>query len=491
MGILEQTLSVDEPRTEYDGTYANSAWIIGACSEAIAERPVGEWTHLVDLPRWTALVVEKWGWSGRASEGFATLIRLRHPARTSEASASVPFPSTAAQYSSVTSSALVDVTEGMAELLKKALQAEEISIDVQAEIFAWWLIAQLNVTLRPLWSSAAAHLSTMSSRSGDLVWSLLFLELQEASASTEEERPWRDQSVHKVRVVLGRWMQHASAKRAIIKSQLTGDRFDATTHPTQLFSVLEACSYLAEKHNRDVIAYFLSLKFANPNALRCTETMRALTGRPSRPEGEPFAICLFLEGVSEKQQIEFLTLLGTRAHLASRLAALLETLLDLVAGAQASPAAEKATQEHEVAEEDDAVPEEEPEETEDLFPLIQDLSDDSSQQPYGKAYGLLSQLSKTPCSRPACADLVTAFQCLAAVQPSIDHHAPLLHTMNAYSVKPLEEFGFDRRLTAFSELNEPPCKTLSAHACLAIIYNMLSSSRSRRSWPIETVPPVH
>ena len=74
--ILEQTLSEDQdPRTEYDDTYANSAWIIGACSESIAERPAGEWADLVNLPRWTARVIEKWGWSGRALEGFAALVR--------------------------------------------------------------------------------------------------------------------------------------------------------------------------------------------------------------------------------------------------------------------------------------------------------------------------------------------------------------------------------------------------------------------------------
>ena len=76
VSILEQTLSEEDqdPRTEYDDTYANSAWIIGACSESIAERPAGEWADLVNLPRWTARVIEKWGWSGRALEGFAALV---------------------------------------------------------------------------------------------------------------------------------------------------------------------------------------------------------------------------------------------------------------------------------------------------------------------------------------------------------------------------------------------------------------------------------
>ena len=82
------------------------------------------------------------------------------------------------------------------------------------------------------------------------------------------------------------------------QSQATADRFDATTYETQLLAVLEECAPLAEKHNRDLVPHFLAVagpdapsrlprnklsawlklfaKFSNPNALRATETMRAL-----------------------------------------------------------------------------------------------------------------------------------------------------------------------------------------------------------------------
>ncbi|TBU52202.1 hypothetical protein BD310DRAFT_784738, partial [Dichomitus squalens] len=69
--------SEHDPRAEYEATYANSAWVIGACAQCIAERPVKEWGSLVDLPRWAGRVVEKWGWSGTALEGLAELVRSR------------------------------------------------------------------------------------------------------------------------------------------------------------------------------------------------------------------------------------------------------------------------------------------------------------------------------------------------------------------------------------------------------------------------------
>ncbi|TFK80791.1 hypothetical protein K466DRAFT_366251 [Polyporus arcularius HHB13444] len=881
VNVVERTLSADDTRSEYDDTYANSAWIIGACSEAIAERPAGEWADLIDLPKWTTAVVEKWGWSGRALEGFVPLVRasrskdIRIPL---DALLETLKPSLLSHSRSLRlntlrllTSPLVDAPEGTAEMLKKTLQAEEISIDVQgarervlrigrlplvvkdgdtvaADICARWLIAQLKVNLRPLWSSAATALSTLSSRFDDLVWGLLFQELQEASSPSvgkvsdpawaedgadveddiwEEERTWRDPSAHKLRIVLARWLQHSAAKRVIIQSQITGDRFDATTYETQLLGVLEECSSLAEKHNRDLIPYFLSLagpdassklprykltgwlklfsKFPNPNALRSTETMRSLyvsllahgdralqrlalsclltyksprllphedtlrtllddtkwrdeltqldfaqfdpdarpevvdviirllfgmmlerkgrtrgadrraailsslagcsdgeltllvdlmlqpirKERPSPPDGEPFSICPVPDDVSEKQQVGFLTLLGdVLKHLASRVVprwpALLETLLDLIAGAQSTLDTQKGTQEDEAVEEgDDAAADEEPEEVDEkvgssrtlrsirqlglkrfadffrapitydfapympeafrefisprlpsldlentqspsslldlfhawsqhaeyavylvryddrtlpkvydclvatnvkpaviskvfdiveqlqslsvadatiletvfkphvsrllsnlsilvsrskgnvsavvdvlgrrqiailselapylsdssqatvlldlfapllrkphktvpeklkvdlttilcsLFPLIQELSDASSQV-YGKVYGLLSQLFQMLRSRQARIALVKAFRSLADVQPSIDRLAQLLESLNAYSVKRLDEPDFDRRLTAFSELNDTLYKTLSCRDWLPIIYNMLS-----------------
>ncbi|KAI0628424.1 armadillo-type protein [Trametes polyzona] len=351
--IVDQTLDRPDARLEYESTYANSAWVIGACAQCLSERPVEQWADVVDVSKWTRAVVAKWGWSSRALEGLVPLVQA-----SQSTAQGIPFEDLYAEIKvsllshsrslrlqtlRLLTSPLVQAPEGPSNVLKKALQAEEVSIDVQgvrervlrinrlpivvrdgddvgAEICARWLVAQLKVNLRPLWSPAANALSTLASRFGDLVWDLIFRELQDASTATkdaasdpawvkegseeasddvwEDERSWRDPSAHRVRTVLAKWLEHSAAEHAIIQSQISGDRFDATTYETQLLGVLEECSSLAEKHNRDLIPYFLSLagpdalskmprfkltawlkllsKFSNPNALRSTEAMRSL-----------------------------------------------------------------------------------------------------------------------------------------------------------------------------------------------------------------------
>lgn len=152
--------------------------------------------------------------------------------------------------------------------MKRCLQGEEVPLDVQgvrervlrigrvvqvvgdaqgAEFCARWLIgtcpncawdllltavflfvAQLKVNLRPLWSPAAAALSSLSQRFGNVVWDLIFSEIRKGGEQTsrvaerhyeasqmdeetgddiwEDERSWRDPSAHKLRVVLARWL---------------------------------------------------------------------------------------------------------------------------------------------------------------------------------------------------------------------------------------------------------------------------------------------
>ena len=100
--------------------------------------------------------------------------------------------------------------------------------------------AQLKVNLRPLWSPAATALGSLSQRFGDVVWRLLFAELQGISREQqspsswpekgqeeseesnnedpwEEERSWRDPSAHKLRSVVVQWSNSEFAKRQLCK----------------------------------------------------------------------------------------------------------------------------------------------------------------------------------------------------------------------------------------------------------------------------------
>jgi len=150
---------------------------------------------------------------------------------------------------------LIDPAHDQVEVLKRCLQGEEVSLDIQgvrervlrigrvgqvvgdekgADLCARWLIAQLKVNLRPLWSPAASALASLGQRFGDLVWRLLFEELQlltlvapidhsgvlspsssfERDQQTveeddpdpwEDERTWRDPSAHKMRSIVVVW----------------------------------------------------------------------------------------------------------------------------------------------------------------------------------------------------------------------------------------------------------------------------------------------
>jgi len=168
-------------------------------------------------------------------------------------------------------SKLVDPAHNQIEVLKRCLQGEEVPLDLQgvrervlrigrvgqvvgdekgADLCARWLIAQLKVNLRPLWSPAAAALSLLAQRFGDLVWRLLFEELRKVTSDDlgiedglegflleddqhskeggggdetsvgdpwEEERTWRDPSAHKLRSVVMIWEDPAGERKRLMK----------------------------------------------------------------------------------------------------------------------------------------------------------------------------------------------------------------------------------------------------------------------------------
>lgn len=105
--------------------------------------------------------------------------------------------------------------------------------------FIWPFTAQLKVNLRPLWSPAAAALAALSQRFGDVVWEIMFSEIQTGQDAPltglqtryesvqvaeegnddiwEDERSWRDPSAHKLRVALGKWLDSEYRVKELIK----------------------------------------------------------------------------------------------------------------------------------------------------------------------------------------------------------------------------------------------------------------------------------
>ncbi len=220
---------------------------------------------------------------------------------------------------------LISPQHDQVEVLKRCLQGEEVPLDLQgvrdrvlrigrvgqvvgdeksADLCARWLIAQLKVNLRPLWSPAASALSSLGQRFGDLVWKLLFEEVCKATIGElsgsgmddsqlrdkdeeitkqsdddpwEEERSWRDPSAHNVRRAVILWDNFEKGRSQLVRvdfifivenicikiffdqEQTAQERFDVTSYEHQLLSTLSECSSLVEKYNRELVPHFLTL----------------------------------------------------------------------------------------------------------------------------------------------------------------------------------------------------------------------------------------
>lgn len=98
----------------------------------------------------------------------------------------------------------------------------------------------MKVNLKPLWSPAAAALAVLSQRFGDVVWDLIYSEIQRGEDSDlvtrhlisgglqseevnsnnndiwEDERSWRDPSAHKLRLALSKWLDPAHRTRELV-----------------------------------------------------------------------------------------------------------------------------------------------------------------------------------------------------------------------------------------------------------------------------------
>ncbi|TFK45123.1 armadillo-type protein [Crucibulum laeve] len=358
---------------------------------ALSQRETSEWLEIIDIVSWTKKGTAKWGWSPDVLAGLVVLGKARYviipvpyrpcahnhlfsPTTVQTISFQDIYPSLQEALLShsrpvrlnalrLLDSKLVQTADGPDEVLKRCLQGEEVSLDVQgirervlrigrvgqvvgdgsgADLCARWLMAQLKVNLRPLWSPAAAALASLSQRFGDLVWSLIIKDLQALSRGEhaqsspqwmetgqesghsesdpwEEERSWRDPSAHKIRSAVQEWEDATSAMIQLLKAQNSRERFDFHSYEFQLLGTLGECPSLAEKHNRELVPHFLSLagpdaasklpkhklnawltffsKFNNPKALYSTDTLRnlyiSLLSHPDRSLQTSALNCLF------------------------------------------------------------------------------------------------------------------------------------------------------------------------------------------------------
>lgn len=372
---------------EWCRTYANSAYVLGAClrvlgehlsrsshgekngrkgaidgdeeehegSERMRERQQARRLRETEktegtpkdriydrLGRWTRMVVDRYVWSESALSGLATLLRASTSLPTST---QVPYRALTPLHRSLhshsrairlsalqilTSRIVVGLSSAEGDVLRRCLQGEEVSLDVGGarervlrigrvgiavrhgeagdieedgkelrrvergggEECARWLMAQLKVNLRPLWSPAAEALSGLANRLGDPIWNVIWEEFVENFSKSssnmsegvvttfvpswltakdnqiqdhrdgdtwEEERSWRDGAAHNVRETVAEWLDEGLERKAIIQEQRPSDRLDRSSYEIQLLGAIAQCPTVAEKHNRELVSLFLSL----------------------------------------------------------------------------------------------------------------------------------------------------------------------------------------------------------------------------------------
>jgi U3 small nucleolar RNA-associated protein 20 len=107
-----------------------------------------------------------------------------------------------------------------------------------------------------------------------------------------------------------------------------------------------------------------------------------------------------------------------------------------------------------------------------LLPLIPDLTEPNGSV-YRVTYELISSLFQTVRSRQCRIALIAVFRALSAIDVSLQELAELLEQLNAFSSKRIDEPDFDRRLKAFTKLNEIFHPSLTPQHWLPVLFNLL------------------
>lgn len=163
--------SNDDPGDSSTSSFLNSSVILGACMHALATRDIEEWSGPIDVGTWTTQAVSKWAWSSDVLGGLLALAQARFeyyliilqkktdyiicvycihsPLHLTPVSLNVIYPSLSCSLLSpsrflrlntlrlLVSKQLIDKNhqdpgaDGVMEVLKRCLQGEEVSLDLQ------------------------------------------------------------------------------------------------------------------------------------------------------------------------------------------------------------------------------------------------------------------------------------------------------------------------------------------------------------------------
>lgn len=77
VSIVEGILQEEDILADYEASYANSSWVLGACLEQLA-RPLPKGVKVdISVREWTEKIIEKWNWSEHALGALVLLIGSR------------------------------------------------------------------------------------------------------------------------------------------------------------------------------------------------------------------------------------------------------------------------------------------------------------------------------------------------------------------------------------------------------------------------------
>lgn len=107
-----------------------------------------------------------------------------------------------------------------------------------------------------------------------------------------------------------------------------------------------------------------------------------------------------------------------------------------------------------------------------IIPMIADFHDHSSHL-YMQTYETVSKLFRFMHGRAARMALLEVFGQFGRMDPLVERVSGLLTSLNAFSVKRIDEPDFERRLEGFNTLNESLYSELSIQEWMPVLYNML------------------
>lgn len=78
ISIVEGVLNTMDAKSDFEQSFANSAYVLGMCLRTIAKQRPASWVNRVDILSWSRSCVERWAWSEAVLGGLVDLIHAKY-----------------------------------------------------------------------------------------------------------------------------------------------------------------------------------------------------------------------------------------------------------------------------------------------------------------------------------------------------------------------------------------------------------------------------